>query len=174
NAARPPLPGPAIFRRCHNEPARPVLPRTPSMLPPLRTPPDSPASAPRDLVVLGSTGSIGVQTLEIAALFPERFRVRALTAGTNTALLAEQARATRPEVVAIADEARYADLAAALEGTGVRVLAGEAGVCEVASLDGVDVVVAAIVGAAGLRPTLAAVERGRTVALANKETLVVA
>lgn len=144
------------------------------MLPDLRPPAPREDRAPRGLVVLGSTGSIGTQTLEVAARFPDRLAVQALTAGRNWELLAEQARQFRPARVAIADEAAYAPLAQALAGLNVEVVAGSEAVAATASGMGADVVVAAIVGAAGLRPTLAAVEAGRTVALANKEALVVA
>lgn len=129
---------------------------------------------PRGVAILGSTGSIGTQTLAIARAFPQRLRIRALAAGKNWALLAEQARALRPEVVAVADEACYAPLRAALAGTPTRVLAGDDGLEAVVQAEGVDVVVAAIVGFAGLRPVLSALESGRDVALANKEALVVA
>ncbi len=144
------------------------------MLPDLRPPAPRADGAPRGLVVLGSTGSIGTQTLEVAALVPDRLAVRALTAGSNWKLLAEQARRLRPERVAIADDAAYAPLAEALAGLDVEVLAGAEALVEIARQQEADVVVAAIVGAAGLQPTLAAVEAGRTVALANKEALVVA
>ncbi|WP_412062933.1 1-deoxy-D-xylulose-5-phosphate reductoisomerase [Rubrivirga sp. IMCC45206] len=143
------------------------------MLPDLR-PPAPRARAPRAIAVLGSTGSIGVQALEVAALFPDRLRVASLAAGTRWEKLAEQALAVRPDRVAIADESAYASLRDALAGTGIEVLAGADAVRQLADDAAVDVVVAAIVGAAGLRPTLAAVERGTTVALANKESLVVA
>ncbi len=144
------------------------------MLPDLRPPMPRAPGVPRGLVVLGSTGSIGTQTLEVAALVPDKLSIRALTAGSNWELLAEQARRVRPARVAIADEAAYAALAAALADLDVEVSAGGDAVVEVARDEGADVVVASIVGAAGLRPTLAAVEVGRTVALANKEALVVA
>ena len=143
------------------------------MLPDLR-PPAPRGDAPRSVAVLGSTGSIGVQTLEVAALFPDRLRVASLAAGTRWEALAEQARRVRPDRVVIADEAHYAALRDALAGTGVEVAAGPEAVRQLAESEGVDVVVAAVVGAAGLRPTLAAVEAGKTVALANKESLVVA
>ena len=130
--------------------------------------------APRGLSILGSTGSIGTQTLDIVRLFPDRFHVHALTAYGNADLLVEQARAVRPDSVVIGDEACYADVRDALTGTGVQVLTGTEGLCEAATLPGVDIVVAAVVGAAGLRPVLAAVEQGTTVAIANKEVLVVA
>ena len=130
--------------------------------------------APRGLCILGATGSIGTQTLDVVRLFPDRFRVMALTAHRNAALLAEQARAFRPACVVIGDAAAAPALRATLAGTGTRVLVGEAGLCEAATLAEVDTVVAAVVGVAGLAPVLAAVEAGKTIALANKETLVVA
>ena len=142
------------------------------MLPDLRPPPARPPGTRRDVVVLGSTGSIGTQTLAVAARFPERLRITGLAAGADWRALAEQARAVRPDTVVIADESAYADLAAALAGTGIAVEAGPAAVEALARTG--DVVVAAIVGAAGVRPALAAVEAGRTVALSNKEALVVA
>ena len=129
---------------------------------------------PRGLALLGSTGSIGTQTLEIVRLFPERFRVVALTAHTNADLLAEQARAFRPRFVVIGDETRADAVRSALAGTDVRVLVGDEGLAAAATAEDVDTVVAAVVGFAGLRPTLAAIRAGKTIALANKETLVVA
>ncbi len=126
------------------------------------------------LCLLGSTGSIGTQALEVASLFPERLRVCALTAHANVELLARQALAFRPECVAIGDAAHYGRLREALTGTGIRVLAGPDGLCEAATLAEVDTVLTAVVGFAGLRPTLAAIEAGKKIALANKETLVVA
>ena len=143
------------------------------MLPPL-FPDVLPSEAPRRLAILGSTGSIGTQTLEVVQLFPERLRVESLAAGSNWEGLAAQARAVQPATVCIADEQSYQPLADSLAGTGIRVLAGRDGLQEVAGGGDADLVVAAIVGAAGLEPTLAAIRAGRTVALANKETLVVA
>lgn len=131
-------------------------------------------NAKRGLAVLGSTGSIGTQTLEIVRLFPDRFRVQALTARSNATLLAEQAREFRPDYVVIGTPEKRAVLEEALSGTGTEVLAGEAALQEVAALESVDVTVAAVVGFAGLRPVLAALKAGHTVALANKETMVVA
>ena len=142
------------------------------MLPDLR-PPDPRGDDPRGVVVLGSTGSIGCQALEVAALFPDRLRIDALAAGTRWRKLAKQARAVRPRLAVIADETKLRDLREALAGTGVEVQAGAEAVRQLGALD-TDVVVAAIVGAAGLAPTLEAVRHGRTVALANKEALVVA
>ncbi len=133
-----------------------------------------PPGEPRGLCVLGATGSIGVQTLDVVRLFPDHFRVRVLTAGGNDRLLARQAREFRPDCVVIRDEERFAPLREALAGTGVRVLCGPDALCEAAARSDVDVVVAAIVGFAGLAPVLSAPRAGKRVALANKETLVVA
>ena len=144
------------------------------MLPSSYRPASDSTDRERGVAIFGSTGSIGTQTLDIAALFPEQLRVRALVAGSNGALLAEQARQFRPDVVCLADEAGYVALKEALTDTEVEVLAGSEALAEIATLDTVDVVVAAIVGAAGLRTTLAAIKAGKTVALANKETLVMA
>ncbi len=125
------------------------------------------------VAILGSTGSIGVQALDVVARFPERFEVVALAAGRNTARLAEQALRFRPRVVAVQDEAA----AGALRGLvpkGVEVLAGDAGAVAVACHPDVDFVLAAISGAAGLRSTAAAIEAGKAIGLANKESLVLA
>ena len=115
------------------------------MLPPLRRP-DSPRTngmaGPRGLAVLGATGSIGRQTLEVVRLFPEKLRVRALGAGRDWEALAALARELRPDLVAIADEGQGAPLAEALAGTGVRVATGREGLIEAATLAGADVVVA--------------------------------
>ena len=143
------------------------------MLPDLRPPAPRSGDTSRGVVVLGSTGSVGRQALEVAALFPDKLSVVALAAGTRWHALAEQARALRPALAVVADEAHYRDLKDALADTDVEVQAGADAVRQLGAVDA-DVVVAAIVGAAGLAPTLAAVEAGRTVALANKEALVVA
>lgn len=145
---------------------------SPRMLPDLRPPPARPPGTRRDLVVLGSTGSIGTQTLAVAARFPDRLRVAGLAAGADWRRLAEQARAVRPDLVVIADEAARAPLAEALAGTPVRVEAGADALDALARTG--DVVVGAVVGAAGVRPVLAAVRAGKTIALSNKEALVVA
>ncbi len=128
----------------------------------------------KNLAVLGSTGSIGTQTLDLIRLYPNRLRVRALTAGRNVALLARQAKEFGPELVVIADESLAAELRAEMAGVNCRIAAGPEGLLEAASLDRVDTVVTALMGYAGLEPTLAAIARGRRIALANKETLVVA
>lgn len=144
------------------------------MLPDCRRFADPPDASPRRLAILGSTGSIGVQTLEVAALFPERLGIDTLVAGSDWESLAMQAKATHPRVVVIADEAAYASLKNELAGTDIEVRAGAEAIELAAAAPEVDVVVAAIVGAAGLRPTLAAARAGKTIALANKESLVVA
>ena len=133
----------------------------------------TPVKAPRRLSVLGSTGSIGQNTLDLILRNRDDFSLVALTAGTRVKALAEQARLLRPEVAVIADERLYRDLKEALDGTGVEAAAGEAAVSEAAARD-CDWTMSAIVGAAGLKPTLAAVDRGAVVAFANKETLVCA
>jgi len=125
----------------------------------------------RRLAVLGATGSIGTQTLAVAGAFPERFDVRVLTAGTNAELLARQARQHRPACVVIGDERKAATLRGELPRE-TDVWAGAEGLCAAARLEGVDTVVAAVVGFAGLAPVLAALKEEKTVALANKETLV--
>lgn len=128
-------------------------------------------SKPKGVAILGSTGSIGTQTVDIVSRNPEAFRVAALTAHRNVALLAEQARALRPELAVIADVTRYAELKAALSGTGIEIAVGADAVTAAAALPS-DIVVAGIVGAAGLSPVAAAVRRGARVAFANKEVLV--
>ena len=127
----------------------------------------------RTVTVLGSTGSVGTQTVELLAGEPQRFRVRALVAGRNAALLAEQAIALNAERAVISDPTRYQELRQALAGTGVTVAAGPDAVVEAASL-AADWTMAGITGAVGLAPTLAAIRGGRVVALANKEALVCA
>ncbi len=130
-------------------------------------------NAVRSVTVLGSTGSVGTQTIELLAADPDRFRVRALVAGRNAALLAEQAIALHAEIAVVADAGAYAALRDALAGTGIKVAAGAEAVVAAASLD-VDWTMAAITGAAGLAATLAAIRRGGYVGLANKEALVCA
>src|SRR4051812_19746437 len=131
----------------------------------------------RSIAVLGSTGSVGVSTLDLIgharAGGGAEIAIRALTAGRNVALLAEQALAWRPELAVIADEALYPELKSRLAGSGVEAACGEAAIVAAASL-GADWVMAAIVGAAGLAPTLAAARTGAVLALANKESLVCA
>jgi 1-deoxy-D-xylulose-5-phosphate reductoisomerase len=133
----------------------------------------TPEPEPRRVSVLGSTGSVGCNTLDILRRHPESFEIVALTAHRNVERLIEQARALRPRVAVLADEAGYGALKDGLAGTGIEVQAGGAAVAEAAGRP-VDWVMAAIVGAAGLAPALAAVQTGATVALANKECLVCA
>ena len=128
----------------------------------------------RTLAILGSTGSIGMQALEIADRFPGRLRVFALAANRSVDRVAAQAWHFRPRFVALADATRVPALEQKLAGSGVRVLAGMAGLCDVAASPEVDLVLGAASGIAGLRPVLAALTAGKTLALANKETLVAA
>lgn len=129
--------------------------------------------APRSVTILGSTGSVGTQTVDLVARDPERFPVEALTANRNVALLAKQARDLKARLAVVADPAAYAELKDLLSGTGIEVAAGAEAVAAAAERPA-DWVMAAIVGAAGLEPTLAAVRRGAIVAFANKEVLVCA
>lgn len=126
---------------------------------------------PINLIILGSTGSIGTQTLEIARAHPDKIRVRGLAAGSNAELMARQVAEFNPDVVALADKAAADRLASMVS---CRVFHGKEGVIEVAAHEPGDCVVTAMVGAAGLMPTIAAIEQGRRIALANKETMVVA
>ena len=130
-------------------------------------------SGPRSITVLGSTGSVGTQTIDLIAAAPDRYRVRALVAGRNAALLAAQARQLGAEMAVLADPSGLAELRAALAGTGIRAECGPEAVLAAAGL-GADWTMAAITGAAGLPPTLAAIRCGGVVALANKEALVCA
>ena len=126
--------------------------------------------------VLGSTGSIGISTLDVIAQHPERYRAVGLAANTDVEGLFQQCERFQPTVVAMADQASAAELAKRLAsiGSSIEVLAGEAGVIAIAELTDAEMVMAAIVGAAGLTPTLAAVRKGKRILLANKESLVVA
>lgn len=126
------------------------------------------------IAILGSTGSIGTQTLDVVREHADEYEAYALTAGHNAELLIAQAREFHPEVVVIADESRYEMVREALADLPIKVWAGAEAIGDAASLPDVDVVVTAMVGFAGLRPTVAAIEAGKTIALANKETLVVA
>lgn len=126
----------------------------------------------QDITILGSTGSIGTQTLDVIGTHGDRFRARILTAGRNWELLARQARRFRPELAVIADETAYPQLRDALKDTGIETAAGTQAIIEAAERLDNDIIVGAMVGYSGLRPTLRALEKGKTVALANKETLV--
>ena len=126
------------------------------------------------VAILGSTGSIGTQTLEVLEKHPDRFTVEVLTAGRNAKLLKEQALKFKPNAVVIADEAQYEELKDALWDLGVKVYLGEEALCQVVEMAEVDIVLTALVGFSGLKPTIAAINAGKHIALANKETLVVA
>lgn len=128
----------------------------------------------KQIAILGSTGSIGKQTLEVVAEHPDLFEVYAITAYRSADLLIEQARTFRPEVVVIADEAYYQKVSEALADLPIKVWAGADALCQVVEAEPIDVVVTAMVGFAGLRPTVSAIKAHKTIALANKETLVVA
>ena len=128
----------------------------------------------KQIAILGSTGSIGTQTLDVVRQHPEAFSVYALSAHRSIDLLIKQALEFNPAVVCIADEAYYRPLCEALGDLPIRVLAGEKALAEMVTMPAIDVVVAAMVGYAGLRPTIEAIKAKKTIALANKETLVVA
>lgn len=126
------------------------------------------------IAIFGSTGSIGTQALEVIQANPDLFEVEILTAHTNEELLIQQSLQFQPNAVVIVDEKKYEKVKSALASTSIKVFAGEQALEEVAAFDTYDMMLAAIVGFAGLQPTLKAVENKKVVALANKETLVVA
>lgn len=128
----------------------------------------------KKIAIYGSTGSIGKQTLEVISAHPELFTAEILTAYSNDALLIEQALLFIPNIVVIGDISKYANVKKALEGKPIKVFAGEEALEQVAAMDCYDFMMAGIVGFAGLKPTLTAVRNGKTIGLANKETLVVA
>ena len=128
----------------------------------------------KQIAILGSTGSIGTQTLDVVRQHPDAFTVYALTAHRSVDMLIEQALEFNPAVVCIADESCYPRLRDALSDLPIKVMAGEKAIAEIVTHADIDVVVAAMVGYAGLRPTMEAIRAGKTIALANKETLVVA
>ena len=128
----------------------------------------------RHIAILGATGSIGTQTLDVVRQHPDLFEVELLTAGSNSALLIEEAREFDPAAVVICNEAKYDEVADALRDTDVKVFTGTQSMCDLVAAEAVDVVVAAMVGFSGLRPTVAALKAGKAIALANKETLVAA
>lgn len=136
-------------------------------------PPTGKAAIKR-IAIFGSTGSIGTQALEVIASNPNIFSVEVLTAHTNDDLLISQSLQFNPNIVVIGDEKKYLKVKEALASTSIKVFAGEKALEEVAAMDCYDLMLAAIVGYAGLRPTLKAINKGKTIALANKETLVVA
>jgi 1-deoxy-D-xylulose-5-phosphate reductoisomerase len=128
----------------------------------------------RRIAILGSTGSIGTQALDVIAANPDAFEVEVLTAQNNAGLLIEQAQRFKPNAVVIANEQHYSLVKEALSGEPVKVYAGENALASVVQMDTIDIVLTALVGYSGLRPTIKAIESGKTIALANKETLVVA
>jgi len=126
------------------------------------------------IAILGSTGSIGTQALEVIAAHPDQFSVEVLTANGNVDLLIEQAKKFKPNAVVICDITKLATLKSALESDDIKVFGGTASISQLMSMDTIDLVLTAMVGFAGLEPTLAAIENKKNIALANKETLVVA
>jgi 1-deoxy-D-xylulose-5-phosphate reductoisomerase len=128
----------------------------------------------QQIAILGSTGSIGTQALEVISAHPERFEVYALTANQSIDLLIKQARQFQPEVVAIANDAHYFTLKEALADLPIKVFSGSESIAQIAEMETVDVVLTAMVGYSGLLPTLKALKAGKKIALANKETMVVA
>ncbi|MET0464682.1 MAG: 1-deoxy-D-xylulose-5-phosphate reductoisomerase [Chitinophagaceae bacterium] len=128
----------------------------------------------RRIAIFGSTGSVGTQALEVIAANPDKFSADVLTAHGNEELLIQQSLKFNPNMVVIGDERKYAKVKQALSNTNIKVFAGERALEEVAAMDVYDLMLAAIVGYAGLKPTLKAIENSKAVALANKETLVVA
>ena len=127
----------------------------------------------KNVAVIGSTGSIGKQTLDIIAQHPDKFSAEVLTANTQADLLIEQALKFNPNVVVIADKTQYAKVKEALSQTDIKVFAGKESIDDVVQMDCIDIVLMALVGFAGLSPTIKAIEKGKLIALANKETLVV-
>ena len=128
----------------------------------------------KQIAILGSTGSIGTQTLDVVRQHPSEFSIYALSAHRSLDLLIQQALEFNPAVVCIADEHLYQPLREALSDLPIKVMAGEKAIAEMVTMPAIDVVVAAMVGYAGLRPTIEAIKAKKTIALANKETLVVA
>lgn len=128
----------------------------------------------KKISILGSTGSVGTQALEIIDLFPDRFEISGLSAGRNINLLKKQVDRYRPKVVAVENQELAGRLSKLLKNTGTEVLYGQEGYTELARLPEVDTVISSIVGSAGLSPTFAAVKAGKNICLANKESLVIA
>jgi 1-deoxy-D-xylulose-5-phosphate reductoisomerase len=128
----------------------------------------------KQIAILGSTGSIGTQALEVIRAYPDRFEVYALTANNQVDLLIRQAREFLPEAVVICNEQHYATLKEALADLPIKVYVGADSVAQIVRSEPIDMVLTAMVGFAGLRPTIAAIEAGKAIALANKETMVVA
>lgn len=140
----------------------------------MKLPHSSSALQKRRIAILGSTGSIGRQALEVIAAQSDQLEAEVLCANSNATLLIEQALAFKPNCVVIGNDDLYSEVKAALDPHHIKVYAGMDSVCSVVAMDSVDLVLTAMVGYAGLRPTMAAIEAGKPIALANKETLVVA
>ena len=128
----------------------------------------------RSIAILGSTGSIGTQTLQVVEEHPDKFEVYAITANTRVDELIQQARKFMPEAVVIADESKYPRLKEALADLPIKVYGGYESICQIVESKPIDIVVTAMVGFSGLRPTINAIKAGKAIALANKETMVVA
>ncbi len=128
----------------------------------------------RTIAILGSTGSIGTQTLQVVEEHPDKFEVYAITANTRVDELIQQARIFMPEAVVIADESKYPQLKEALADLPIKVYGGYESICQIVESKPIDIVVTAMVGFSGLRPTINAIKAGKAIALANKETMVVA
>ena len=128
----------------------------------------------KHIAILGSTGSIGTQSLEVVDAHPERFVVEVLTANNNSKLLIEQSKKYKPNVVVVTNESKYKEVNNALFDLGIKVFSGENSLEEVVENENIDVVLTALVGYSGLKPTIRAIKSGKNIALANKETLVVA
>ncbi len=128
----------------------------------------------KQIAILGSTGSIGTQALDVITQHPERFEVYAITGNNNIDLLIKQAIQFKPEVVVVANNDKYVILKEALKSYPIKVWSGTEAICDIVQSDNIDVVLTAMVGFCGLKPTISALKAGKTIALANKETLVVA
>ena len=128
----------------------------------------------KQIAILGSTGSIGTQALQVIEEHPDLYEAYALTANNKVDLLIEQARKFHPEAVVIANEDKYLQLKEALSDLPIKVYAGSEAICQVVESQPIDIVLTAMMGYAGLRPTMSAIRAGKIIALANKETMVVA
>ena len=126
------------------------------------------------VAILGSTGSIGTQALEVICSHKNLFEVEVLTANNNSSLLIEQAKKFKPNAVVIVNEKKYPEVNSALKNHGIKVFSGEDSLEQIVSSDNIDIVLTALVGYSGLKPTISAIKSGKKIALANKETLVVA
>ena len=128
----------------------------------------------KNIAILGSTGSIGTQALEVIRKYPDRFGLEVLTAMSQAGLLIKQAIEFKPNAVVIGNEKYYEKVKSALQPLDIKVFAGQDALCQVVQMDGIDLVLSALVGFSGLKPTISAIKAGKHIALANKETLVVA